>query len=452
MVEGPRSLTDALLDWISNRLLLAHEFDLPHPRWPPTEECRRALEAGDVATAVETPDAPDARYVVVDHLRRDAPHLLLARDEELERDVVIKLIRAPTELARIVAAREARLTAGLRHPNIVVLHDVDPEDAYLVLERLDGDLRDLRGIGPDLLIDAYCQAGRALAAAHARGIWHLDFKPENVLVQVEKDRAGQVAKVWAKVTDFGVAQVVGPRSEIDREIDRGHASERGGQRAGGDLEDQRTFALAVWDTLTAGRRPPDGSELLPPELHAVLSRALMAEPGQRWADMTALVDAMERGRSGTAATSAPLPRASRLLEWAIAHAEDGLFATVAQEWNDALIAFAGCDAQLGEGGLALGATLLDAAAEATGPAQRRGFARSIEVLEDAARYLQAATQLERAGEALGLAATACDRLDDLLPIDSPQHERRAADLRVRSKELMTMPHPNNTPPRQETSQ
>src|SRR5690606_15528376 len=109
------------LDWISNRLLLARTSAGPRPRWPPTAECRRALEEGRVSAALSLPDEPGARYIVVDHLRRDAPHLLLARDEELERDVVIKLILAPTALARISAAREARLTAGLRHPNIVTI-------------------------------------------------------------------------------------------------------------------------------------------------------------------------------------------------------------------------------------------------------------------------------------------------------------------------------------------
>src|SRR5690606_16209245 len=326
----------------------------PRPRWPPTSGCRQALANGDVAAAVGLPDASDARYVVVGHLRRDAPHLLLARDDELERDVVIKLIRAPTALARISAAREAGLTAGLRHPNIVTILDVDLAGAYLVRELLDGDLREPPGVDPALLVDAYCQSGRGLAAAHARGIWHLDFKPENVLVHAERDRAGKVTKLWAKVTDFGIAQVVGPRHGLADEHD--HAPERTGQWAGGHLEDQHAFATAVWETLTGGRRPPDGSELLAPELHAVLSRALMADPSQRWADMTALVDAMERGRGGTAVVSSPLPRTSRLIEWAIAQAEDGMFASVAHLWRDAQIALVGDDAELGKGGFALGAT------------------------------------------------------------------------------------------------
>lgn len=434
MVERPRSLTDALLDWVSIRLVLARTSGSPRPRWPPTLECRRALEDGRVAEAVKLPDAPDARYVIADHLRRDSPHVLLAEDEEIGRDVVIKLIRVPTSLARVAAAREARLAAGLRHPNIVGIHEVDLDGAYMVLELLDGDMRDLRGVDPSLLVDAYCQAGRGLAAAHARGIWHLDFKPENVLVHVEKDRCGRVTKLWAKVTDFGCAQVIAPRSEPPED-----GSERAGQWAGGDLEDQHAFALAVWETLTGGRRPPDGSELLAPELHAVLSRALMAEPSQRWADMTALVDAMERGRGGTAALASPSepPKTSRLIEWAICLGEDGLFSAVSHVWHDAQIALAGNDAELGKGAFALGATLLDSAAEATGPAQRRGLTRSIAVLEDAIRYLEAAGDLDMARYACSLAAAACDELKELHVTESHEHqelERRAMGLRARSRQ------------------
>ena len=66
-------------------------------------------------------------------------------------------------------------------------------------------------------------------------------------------------------------------------------------------------------------------------LHAVLGQALMADPGQRWADMTALVDALERGR-GTAAAPTEPPTAperdatSLLLERALTQTADGLLA------------------------------------------------------------------------------------------------------------------------------
>jgi hypothetical protein len=163
----------------------------------------------------------------------------------------------------------------------------------------------------------------------------------------------------------------------------------------------------------------------------------MAEPSQRWADMTALVDAMERGRGGTAVVSAPLPRASRQIEWAITFAEDGLLASAAHRWRDAKAELSGRHAQLGEGGLALGATLLDVAAEAKGSARRRGLACGLEVLEDAARYLEAAGDLDMIRHAYSLAATACEQLKELFPIDSLEHvelERRAAELRARCEE------------------
>ena len=435
MVEGPRSLADAFLAWITDRLLLARTSSLPQPRWPPTSECREALACGQVSEAVGLPDAKDARYLIVDHLRCDAPHLLLARDQALDRDVVIKLIRAPNQLAQIVAAREARITAALRHPNIVAVHDVDLDGAYMVLELLDGDMRELQGIEPGLLLDAYIQAGRGLAAAHARGIWHLDFKPENVLVHVERDRSGRVTKLSAKVTDFGCAKVIAPGQATTGDA----GAVQAGQRAGGALEDQHAFAVAVWETLTGGRRPPDGFELLAPELHAVLSRALMADPSQRWADMAALVDAIERGRAGTAAledASGP-PGSSRSIEWAISFAEDGLVSASTRAWRNARVALAGNHAELGRGGFALGATLLGSAAEASGSAQRRGLAQSIDVLEEAIDHLEAAGDFDVARYACSLAAAACDEFGALYingSREQQQLEQRAASFRARGRE------------------
>src|SRR5690606_38512708 len=109
--------------------------------------------------------------------------------------------------------------------------------------------------------------------------------------------------------------------------------------------------------------------------------------------------------------------------------------SVSHLWRDAQLALTGSDAELGKGAFALGATLLDSAAEASGPAQRRGFARSVEVLEDAIRYLEAAGDLEMARYANSLAAAACDHFKELYLTNSHERhdlERRASAFRARS--------------------
>jgi len=135
-----------------------------------------------------------------------------ARDSRLGRRVALKVISdhaaGPSAAARLV--REARAAAALDHPNAVAIFDAGEVDGtpYIAMELVEG--RTLRTAMDDPAVPraarlAYlAEVGRALDAAHRRGLVHRDVKPENVMIRDD----GRV-----KVLDFGIARR--PRGEVD---------------------------------------------------------------------------------------------------------------------------------------------------------------------------------------------------------------------------------------------
>lgn len=125
----------------------------------------------------------------------------LARDTVLGRSVALKVVRsADRDADRFIA--EARITAQLGHPHIVQLFDVGRHDEqpYLALEYLEGESLRERMEREHVSVDESLRILRAIADAlvhaHARGIWHCDLKPSNVMLP----RDGRV-----RVVDFGLA-------------------------------------------------------------------------------------------------------------------------------------------------------------------------------------------------------------------------------------------------------
>src|SRR6478672_5145636 len=114
-----------------------------------------------------------------------------ARDTRLAREVALKVLPQSVcgDIERLRRfEREARATAVLSHPNVVVIYDIgtDANTTYLITELLEGkNLRHELANGAVLVRKAInwgIQIAMGLAAAHDKGIIHRDLKPENIFI------------------------------------------------------------------------------------------------------------------------------------------------------------------------------------------------------------------------------------------------------------------------------
>ena len=190
------------------------------------DDCRRLLahllsrSPGDASTMPSDggPPAPRAaiapgeaigRYIVQDCIGSGSMGIVYtARDPDLGRKVAVKVLRsdpgaAASQGARLRLQREAQAMAQLSHPNVVAIYDVGlhGDDVFFAMELIEGGtltewLRRSPRSWRDV-VAVFRRAGAGLAAAHAVGLIHRDFKPDNVLV-------GEGGRVY--VTDFGLAR------------------------------------------------------------------------------------------------------------------------------------------------------------------------------------------------------------------------------------------------------
>ncbi|MGH2898506.1 MAG: serine/threonine-protein kinase, partial [Solirubrobacteraceae bacterium] len=131
----------------------------------------------------------------------------VAHDPELNRKVALKVLRADgseaMERFHDLLLREGQAMAQLAHPNVVTVFDVGGVDqrVFIAMELVEG-LTLSRWLAaerraPSEIVATFVAAGHGLAAAHAAGLIHRDFKPDNVLI-------GNDGRV--RVTDFGLAR------------------------------------------------------------------------------------------------------------------------------------------------------------------------------------------------------------------------------------------------------
>ncbi|NTX60717.1 serine/threonine protein kinase [Myxococcus sp. CA051A] len=159
-----------------------------------------------------SPGTSLGRYVVMARIGAGGMGVVYsARDPELDRRVALKILRFDTiQPARLAEAqgrllREAQATARVVHPNVVAIHDFGRVDerVFLAMEFVEGTTLGARMRAGRMpwreVLGLFLQAGQGLAAAHAAGLVHRDFKPDNVLI----DKAG-----WVRITDFGLVRIL----------------------------------------------------------------------------------------------------------------------------------------------------------------------------------------------------------------------------------------------------
>jgi tRNA A-37 threonylcarbamoyl transferase component Bud32/tetratricopeptide (TPR) repeat protein len=324
---------DNVLGAYVTRRLPEHEHALVDEHLASCDACLTitCAAARDDHLPAESETRQIGRYVLVEMIGRGGMgEVYVAHDPQLDRKIALKLVRSqrfeqPAVRARL--SREARAMAQVRHANVAAVYDAGELEGgvFIAMELVDGvtlgrwlddKTRSWREI-----VRAFAAAGAGLVAAHAAGIVHRDFKPDNVLVE----RGGRVI-----VTDFGLAALpVTDAPEITDALDATDLATRAGSLRGtprymsaeqfrGEstdaTTDQFSVAVALYEALygalpfgdatsveaisaavIAGivRPRPPGSPV-PRRIHAILIRALSRSRTARFPSMAAMLRELDR--------------------------------------------------------------------------------------------------------------------------------------------------------------
>lgn len=242
-----------------------------------------------------------------------------AHDEVLDRAVAVKLVGADGDVDAVALQRlerEAKAAAALVHPNVAQVLDFVRDDglAGIVMELLEGETlaERIRRQGP-LPVDETVMIGSgilaALAVAHDAGLVHRDIKPSNVVITGDG---------FVKVTDFGIAAVVGGDVTITEPgTVMGSAPYLAPEQVRGEppqpASDIYSTALVLYEALTRQlpfeadtppavalarlQRPPAPVRAhrpdVPETLAAVVMRGLQQDPRARFATADAMRGALE---------------------------------------------------------------------------------------------------------------------------------------------------------------
>ena len=266
------------------------------------------------------------RYCVQRELGRGGMGTVyLAVDRQLGRKVALKIARgrrAETEIARLQS--EATIMANLSHPGIVTVFEAgeaDAEDVFLALEFVPGgtlrDWIDVESRPWRMVVAMFIPIAEALSAAHRAGVVHRDFKPHNVLLDLD----GR-----PRIADFGLARLASDPQTLEAALLSSSgtltvsgsvvgtpaymAPEQAKGESATEASDQFSFFVSLFEALTLERPfggatlqaildsiengPPSHVRNAPRELARIIRRGLAAEPGQRHRDMADVARALAK--------------------------------------------------------------------------------------------------------------------------------------------------------------
>jgi tRNA A-37 threonylcarbamoyl transferase component Bud32 len=248
-------------------------------------------------------------------------------DEVLGRTVAIKVLAdryANDDRFVTRFRREAQAAAALSHPNVVAVYDTgdDGPAHYIVMEYVEGEtlaevLKREGPLDPARAASIAEHVAAALQAAHERGLVHRDVKPGNVMIDAE----GRI-----KVMDFGIARAAAYDTLTQTGAVLGTAPYLSPEQAQGDPVDARSDVYSLGCVLyemVAGRPPFSGDSPVslafrhvnedpkppsayragvPPEIEAVIMRALEKDPARRFGSSEEFRGALAEARAGGTAT------------------------------------------------------------------------------------------------------------------------------------------------------
>jgi tetratricopeptide (TPR) repeat protein len=268
----------------------------------------------------------------------------VAYDPRLDRKVALKFLRA--EMAEDMVAwmlREAQALARVNHPNVIAVHDVGNSGGtvYIAQEFVRG--KDLESWLKDeprplqQILSVFLQAARGLAAAHAAGIVHRDFKPANVLL-------GDDGR--ARVLDFGLARLAQDPARLAETLPNNSSTPADtGLTAPGAI-----MGTPLYMSPEQHRGETANAQSDQYSFCVSLYRALYGKPPFEGADYAALRESVLRGKTReTLVSNSSMPRSARVPAWVRAVLARGLEKKAEDRFPsmDALIAALSADPSVG---------------------------------------------------------------------------------------------------------